>query len=97
MHRKNEKSLGSSRSKVINEDLTQQYERDGAVCCRNVIDATVVADLERHIDALIRSDENRWTTHRENGGFSVLYLHKMAQTCARIREVNQLVRLPTFT
>lgn len=59
---------------MITEEMIQQYEHDGAICCRQVIDAAAVRDLVRHIDALIEADENRWTTHRENGGFSDRHL-----------------------
>ncbi len=59
---------------MITEDNIQQYERDGAIYCRNVIDTSTVNDLVRHIDALINDDKDRWTTHRENGGFSDRHL-----------------------
>ena len=59
---------------MITDDMIQQYECDGAICCRNVIDAAAVDDLERHIDELIAASEDRWTTHREGGGFSDRHL-----------------------
>jgi len=58
---------------MISEDLIQQYERDGAVCIKGAVDPAAAASVLAHLDALIESDDDRWTTIRE-GGFSDRHL-----------------------
>ncbi len=54
---------------VITEETIKEYEANGAVCIRNAVDKSDVETLIAHIDELIDSDKDRWTTSRE-GGFS---------------------------
>lgn len=54
---------------VVSEELIAQYERDGAVCIRGAVSPDVARSVLSNLDALIESDDDRWTTIR-NGGFS---------------------------
>ena len=58
---------------MISEELIQQYERDGAVCIKGVIDPAFAASVLANLDVLIDGDNDRWTTIRE-GGFSDRHL-----------------------
>ena len=49
---------------MISEELIQQYERDGAVCIKGVIDPAFAASVLANLDVLIDGDNDRWTTIR---------------------------------
>lgn len=83
---------------MITEGLIQQYEADGAVCLKGVLDADTVATVLENLDSLIDSDDDRWTTIR-NGGFSDRLLWPtmpwMYELCAKSKLpgiVGQLMR-----
>ena len=58
---------------MITEQMIQQYEHDGAVCIRNAVSGEDAASLLGHLDALIATEDDRWTTNRL-GGFSDRHL-----------------------
>lgn len=83
---------------MITEDLIRKYEADGAVCLHGAIDAQTIASVLHHLDELIESEDDRWTTIR-NGGFSDRHLWPsmpwMYEFCAKSRLpeiVGQLMR-----
>ncbi len=58
----------------INETQLEQYQRDGALRIEQAVPSSTISALLKHIDHLIDSDQDRWTTIRKAGGFSDRYL-----------------------
>lgn len=58
---------------AIDDRLKRDYQRDGAVCVRRAVSADTAADLLQRLDALAKSNDDRWTTNRI-GGFSDRHL-----------------------
>jgi ectoine hydroxylase-related dioxygenase (phytanoyl-CoA dioxygenase family) len=73
---------------MVSEELVDQFERDGAVCIREAVDAEVAASVLANIDTLIADENDRWTTIR-SGGFSDRHLWPtmpwMYEFCANTR------------
>jgi ectoine hydroxylase-related dioxygenase (phytanoyl-CoA dioxygenase family) len=58
---------------LISDTQLEQYRRDGAVRIEQAVPVTEIHSMLEHIDQLIESDQDRWTTIRQ-GGFSDRYL-----------------------
>jgi ectoine hydroxylase-related dioxygenase (phytanoyl-CoA dioxygenase family) len=71
---------------MITESMIDQYAQDGALCVRQAIPEDAAARLLEHLDTLINSQDDRWTTIRA-GGFSDRHLWPshpwMYEFCAR--------------
>ncbi len=58
---------------MIDESHIQQFEKDGAICVRNAVAPAQLRQVLHHLDELIGSESDRWTTNRI-GGFSDRHL-----------------------
>jgi len=83
---------------LINQDLIDQFEEDGAVCIRGAIAPDMAASVLAHIDELVESDEDRWTTIR-NGGFcdrrlwpTMPWMYELCANSPLPGQVGQLMR-----